>query len=124
MKIAIPVNEDHKTVCISFGRTPEFLIFDSENNERIFADNSEAANASGGSGVKAAQVIVDNKADILLTPRCGENADTVLKEAQIKIYKTTSDDLEAEIEKFNQGKLDILTEIHAGFHNPDFNISK
>ncbi|MDD4377287.1 MAG: NifB/NifX family molybdenum-iron cluster-binding protein [Eubacteriales bacterium] len=119
MKIIIPVNEDKGTVCVSFGRTPLFLMVDLETKEREFIVNP-AADAAGGAGTKAAQLIVDKKADAVLTPRCGQNAAIVLDAAEIKIYKTTSEDVEKEIEKFNQGKLEILSEIHEGFHNHGF----
>ena len=66
MKIAIPVDEKtlESNVCVSFGRTPYFLIYDVETKESIFIDNSAAA-STGGAGIKAAQIIVDNKADVL-----------------------------------------------------------
>jgi len=63
-----------------------FLIYDTETKESIFLDNGAAA-STGGAGIKAAQTIVDNKVNALLTPRCGENAANVLKSADIKIYK-------------------------------------
>jgi predicted Fe-Mo cluster-binding NifX family protein len=117
MKIAIPVDEKslESNICISFGRTPYFLIYDPETKEQIFLDNSAAA-STGGAGIKAAQLIVDNRATVLLTPRCGENAANVLKSADIKIYKTLSASAKDNIDAFNDGKLSLLTEIHAGFH--------
>ena len=71
MKIAIPVDEKSMgtNVCVSFGRTPYFLIYDTESKESSFINNS-AASSSGGAGIKAAQTVVDSKADVLLTPRC------------------------------------------------------
>ena len=36
MKIALPVNEDKETVCISFGRTPLFLVLDAETGEKEY----------------------------------------------------------------------------------------
>ncbi|MDD2217406.1 MAG: NifB/NifX family molybdenum-iron cluster-binding protein [Eubacteriales bacterium] len=117
MKIAIPVDEGilESNVCISFGRTPYFLIYDTETKESVFIDNSAAA-STGGAGIKAAQAIVDNKADALLTPRCGENAADVLKAAEIKIFKTTSESIKDNIDAFIEGKLSLLNEIHPGFH--------
>ena len=74
MKIVIPV--DAKTlesnICASFGRAPYFLIYDTETKESVFINNSAAA-STGGAGIKAAQTIVDNNANALLTPRCGQN---------------------------------------------------
>jgi len=118
MKIAIPV--DNKTidtnVCPSFGRTPYFLIYDTASGESRFVDNSAAA-SQGGAGIKAAQIIVDNKANVLLTPRCGENAAEVIKAADIAIYKSINAAAMENIRAYEAGKLNVLTEIHAGFHN-------
>jgi predicted Fe-Mo cluster-binding NifX family protein len=117
MKIAIPVDEKNMgtSVCASFGRTPYFLIYDTETKESVFLDNSAAA-STGGAGIKAAQTIVDNKADTLLTPRCGENASDVLIAADIKIFKTTNASAAENIDAFIAGKLPLLEEIHAGLH--------
>ena len=117
MKIAIPVDEKtlESNVCASFGRTPYFLIYDTEAKESIFIDNSAAA-STGGAGIKAAQTIVDHKANALLTPRCGQNAADVIKSADIKIFKTTSVSVKDSIAAFVDGKLPLLDEIHAGFH--------
>lgn len=117
MKIAIPVDEKDigTNVCVSFGRTPCFLIYDTETKESTFLDNSAAASA-GGAGIKAAQIIADNKVNALLTPRCGENAADVLKAADIKIFKTTTAPAKDNIDAFMAGKLSLLDEIHAGFH--------
>lgn len=117
MIIAIPVDEkDMETnICVSFGRTPYFLIYDTETKESTFLENSAAA-STGGAGIKAAQTIADNKVNALLTPRCGENAADVLGAADIKIYKTNSTSARENINTFIDGKLPLLNEIHAGFH--------
>ena len=117
MKIAIPVDEKtlESNVCVSFGRTPYFLIYDVETKDSIFIDNSAAA-STGGAGIKAAQIIVDNKADVLLTPRLGENAADVLKPTEIKICKTITGSAKDNIDAFIDGKLPLLDEFHAGFH--------
>lgn len=117
MIIAIPVDEKNlkSNVCASFGRAPYFLIYDTDTKESVFLDNS-AATSTGGAGIKAAQIIVDNKANALFTPRCGENAANVLKVANIKIFKTTTTSVKDNIDAFIDGKLSLLDEIHAGFH--------
>jgi len=118
MKIAIPVDDksSESKVCISFGRTPYFLIYDTETKENTFMDNSAAA-SQGGAGIKAAQAVADEKVTALITPRCGQNAADVLNVANIKIYKTINDSIEENIEAFRKGKLSLLEEIHAGLHN-------
>ncbi len=118
MKIAIPVDDKSldTNVCISFGRTPYFLIYDTNSNEEAYLDNSAAA-SQGGAGIKAAQAIVDTGSSILLTPRCGENAAEVLNAAEIKMYKTVEGSARENITAFVEGKLSLLSETHPGFHN-------
>jgi predicted Fe-Mo cluster-binding NifX family protein len=117
MKIAIPVDEKslESNVCVSFGRSPYFLIYDTDTKKSVYLDNS-AASSAGGAGIKAAQMVADNKANILLAPRLGENAAGVLKTADIKIYKTITASAKENIDDFIDGKLSLLNEIHAGFH--------
>ena len=117
MRIAIPVDDNtmNTSICISFGRTPYFLIYDTETQNAVFLDNSAVA-LQGGAGIKASQTIVDNKADVLLTPRCGENAAEVLRAANVKIYETDGNKLMQNIEFFGNGKLKPLSEIGPGFH--------
>jgi predicted Fe-Mo cluster-binding NifX family protein len=117
MKIAIPVNEKEiKTdTCLSFGRAPYYLIYDSEQNDNFFLDNS-AADSAGGAGIKAAQTIIDHKVDILLLLSCGQNAAEVLKAANIKIYQAKNGAAMDNIEAYLNGKLSVLNEIHAGYH--------
>lgn len=117
MKIAIPVDENslNTGVCISFGRAPYFMIFDTDTNKGEFLVNS-AAESQGGAGVKAAQSIVDAGADVLLTPRCGDNAVEVFKAAGIKLYKTKDGTAMDNIKAFLASGLQLLTESHPGFH--------
>lgn len=118
MKIAMPINDEsiESGVCISFGRAPFFLIYDTESKDSLFLKNA-AASSPGGAGILAAQYIVDNKADVLITPRCGENAVGVFNAAATKIYKTNNDSIEDNIKAFNENELELLVEIHSGFHN-------
>ena len=118
MKIAIPVDDKflESTVCQSFGRTPYFLIYDTEAKESVFLDNAAAA-SQGGAGIKAAQTVVDHKASALITPRCGQNAADVIKAANIKIYKSINASIIENIDALNEGRLSLLEVIHEGFHN-------
>jgi len=115
MIVAVPVYDDDKTICVSFGRSPEFLFMDTETKEKTYLKNP-AADAPGGAGIKAAQFVVDNKAKALLTPRCGENAANVLEGGEVILYKTTSTDTDGELKKFANGELEALSNFHAGFH--------
>lgn len=118
MKLVLPVNGPtmDTTICISFGRAPYFLVYDNEIKDGIFIENT-AATSQGGAGIKAAQLIADSGAAVLLTPRCGENAAVVIKGAGIEIYKTFNDSIQDNISSFIDGKLALIDEIHAGFHD-------
>jgi len=117
MKIAIPVEDkDIKSnICSSFGRAPYFLIYDSVNRNNTFLTNN-FSRATGGAGIKAAQTVIDSKAEVLLAISCGENAAYVLQTAGINIYKADHTCAKDNINAFIDGKLELLKEIHAGFH--------
>ena len=69
MRIALPIEENETEICPSFGRTPMFMIYDTETQQTTILDNS-GIQAQGGAGIKAAQVMIDEKVDVLLAPRC------------------------------------------------------
>jgi len=117
MRVAMPVDKKNmdSSICVSFGRTPYYLIYDTNTKKSEFIDNS-AATSPGGAGIKAAQILVDKKADIVITPRCGENAANVLISADIKIFKSNGSSIKGNIDAYVSGKLNLLDEIHPGFH--------
>lgn len=115
MKIAIPADENKKDICVSFGRAPYFVFYDTESGNYEAMENP-AAEAEGGAGLKAAQFVADSGSDKLITVRCGENAANVLKAAEIEIYKSEGTDISANVKAFLEGKLSPMTQFHAGFH--------
>ncbi len=114
MKIALPVDDTKTNICVSFGRAPYFMIADTEKNTYDLIENS-AVYAEGGAGIKAAQIVVDQNTEILITVRCGENAAELFKAAEIKIYKSEGSNAKANIQAYLDGKLSELTHFHAGF---------
>ena len=117
MRIAIPVDENtiETGVCPSLGRAPYFMIYDTDKGVATFSVNT-AASASGGAGIKAGQFVVDQKAQVLLTPRCGQNAAEVITAAEIKMYKTIKGTAKENVAFFEKGELAAITEFHEGFH--------
>ena len=115
MRIAVPVEENEKEICPSFGRTPLFYIFDTETNSGTLLEN-DAMNAPGGAGIKAAQTVIDAKAEAVLVPRCGENAAKTLEAGGVKLYESVGLSIEENIQAFLDDKLAVLTDIHPGFH--------
>lgn len=117
MKIAVPVDENTAgaAVCASFGRAPYFLIYDTEDRQTRFIENT-AAGAQGGAGIRAAQIVADSGAQALVTVRCGENAAQVLKAAGVKIFRASSAGAADSLRDFEEGKPEPLEKFHAGFH--------
>ena len=117
MKIAIPVDEKtlETNVCVSFGRAPYFLFYDTVTKESYYLDNAAVA-SQGGAGIRAAQVIADHGVKALLTPRCGENAEKVLRNAEVLVYKSIPGTAQQNINAFIGEKLNLLSDFHAGFH--------
>ena len=56
-------------------------------------------------------------ADILITPRCGENAAEVFKATKLQIYKSTMGSIQDNRNAYMDNKLDVLNKFHAGFHD-------
>ena len=113
MKIAIPLDETKKAVCVSFGRAPFFLFEDGEKSEIL---ENPAAEAQGGAGIQAAQFIVDQGAEALVTVRCGENAAEVFRGAGMKIFEAEGLDAGQNLALAKDNKLAPLTRFHAGYH--------
>ncbi len=117
MKLIVPVETQslEEPVCPSFGRTPYFILFDTETGNSDYLDNSATAD-QGGAGIKAAQMLVDTGAKVLITYRCGENAADVLKAGDIKMFKAENGSVMYNIQKCMKGKLSPLSDVHPGFH--------
>ena len=113
MKIAVPLDENKKDVCIVLARAPYFLFREGGKNTIV---ENPAAQAQGGAGIQAAQFLADSGADILITVRCGQNAADVFKEAGMKIYKSVNKAAADDLADLDNGKLKLLTNFHGGFH--------
>lgn len=117
MIIAIPIDDQspESTVCVSFGRAPYFMIYDTGSGGKSIIDN-RAVSSQGGAGIKAAQIVIDSNAEVLLTPRCGEKAAGIMKAAGMKMFKTNGDSIKGNIDAFTNGELNALEYIYPGMH--------
>lgn len=117
MKIAMPANEkDMNTqICASFGRAPYLFFYETVTKDSYYLDNSAVA-SQGGAGIRVAQVIADHGVKALLTPRCGENAETVLKSAEVLVYRAIPGTLRENLDAYLSEKLVLLSDFHPGFH--------
>jgi len=118
MIVMIPVVNDNAStqVAANFGRASYFMLRDTATGAMEFVKNS-AADSPGGAGIKAAQIVVDHSPGALLVPQCGQNAADVIRGAGIPMYQTQGFDLDKNLEALIRGELEVLTEIHSGFHD-------
>ncbi|NLJ75375.1 MAG: dinitrogenase iron-molybdenum cofactor biosynthesis protein [Firmicutes bacterium] len=109
MKIAIPTAEKSMDAHVGdvFGRSPVFLIYDIESKGHEFIEN-DALHRPGGAGVQAAQLLVDHKVDVVITPQCGEKAQEVLRRAEIRICRSIEGSLQHNLQACLNDKLTDL----------------
>ncbi len=90
-----------------FGRCEYFLIYDTEKEE-VEAIENEGKISGGGAGIAAAQQIINESVDVIITGNLGPNAYDLIKDAEIKAYRGESISCTQVIEKYNSGKLEEI----------------
>lgn len=116
MKIAISSTEDGN-VDARFGRCPKFKIIEVEDKaikgEKTI-DNA-AAMQMGGAGIKAAQIMGDEKVEAVITGNLGPNAMMTLKQLGIDAYQG-SGTTEQAVKDFMDKKLKKIEDSTVGLH--------
>ena len=111
MKIPVTAENDNgfdSNVNPHFGRSPYFAIVDTEIEEIELIKN-EAARASGGAGVSAAQLIADRGVEALISGSVGPKAYTALARGNIEMYTIEDGTVREAIEALDEGSLSQLT---------------
>ncbi|HEY59297.1 MAG TPA: dinitrogenase iron-molybdenum cofactor biosynthesis protein [Anaerolineae bacterium] len=87
MKIAISTDgkDLESSTSTRFGRCSFFIFVDTDTMD-FSALANPAKQASGGAGIQAAQFVMDNGAQVILTEKVGPNALRVLEQANIHIF--------------------------------------
>jgi predicted Fe-Mo cluster-binding NifX family protein len=98
-----------------FGRCQFFVIVDSETMNFSAIPNTASA-AMHGAGIQAAQMMVNNEVDVVLTGNVGPNAFRTLSAAGIKIVTGISNTVRDVVEKFKKGELDEIRNPTVGGH--------
>jgi len=102
MVIVIPSNGDTINSLISdtLGRAPFLIVYDS-TNEKYNSVENPGFKVQDGSGLKASEIIINNKADVLLTKEIGRKSYSVLQREHIKIQLlTTGGSVKSVIKKY------------------------
>jgi len=101
MKICITAQGDNLDVQVEsrFGRSPYFIIYETEtaNYEAIKNPNVDAAS---GVGIQSAQLVADKKVGVILTGDVGPKASKVLDAAAIKVIKVGAGSVKEMIDQY------------------------
>jgi len=104
-----------------FGRCPMYVLVDTETLA-FEAQPNLAIGASGGAGIQAAQHVVAQGAQAVLTGNVGPNACDVLQAADIPIYLVQEGTVRQAVAAFNAGQLASSAQAnvvaHAGMRGP------
>ncbi|HHU50164.1 MAG: NifB/NifX family molybdenum-iron cluster-binding protein [Caldicoprobacterales bacterium] len=111
MKIAISsMGKDLNSMLdVRFGRCSYFIIYDTERGLEKVIENRAQVSAAGA-GTAAAQEILNEDVDAVITGNMGPNAFMLFKNSGIKVYRSGSIEVEKAVQLLEEGKLDELTE--------------
>lgn len=92
-----------------FGRSLWLIRIDTDTNYWQAFSNPGAIQ-SGGAGIAAAQFVIDQKADAVVSGDFGPNAASTFRAANIKMHRFTNDisTVKQALEHFRQGKLNSV----------------
>lgn len=108
MKIAVSAkgNSLESEIDPRFGRAGSFILVDPETMSFEVVENRQNLHLSQGAGIQAAQTIVEQGANVLLTGNCGPKAFRVLKATGVKVAVGISGSVKEAIDQFKQGRID------------------
>jgi predicted Fe-Mo cluster-binding NifX family protein len=119
MKIVVTANGTDLDAPASpvFGRCSTYIFVDTETMEFEAVPNP-AMSAPGGAGIQAAQFVVQQGAQAVLTGNVGPNAYNVFQAAGVPIYLLTGGTVREAVEAYKAGRLpsaaDATAQAHAG----------
>jgi len=107
MKIAVTSSgkDLESAIDLRFGRAFGFIIYNLEDDTFNFVDNNQNLNAAQGAGIQAAQNVVNQNVEAIITGNCGPKAFTVLSSAGVKIYVGADGTVNDAIDKFKNNEL-------------------
>lgn len=99
-----------------FGRCPNFVLVDPDTLEWSAIPNP-GAGSGGGAGIQAAQALIDNGVDILVTGNVGPNAHSTLEGGGVEIFTGASGAASRALEEMKEGKLRATREPTSPAHH-------
>ncbi len=106
MKIAISSQgkEENSLMDSRFGRCEYFCIYDIENDGFKVIENT-AINSNAGAGIEAANLVLKESIDAVVTGNIGPHANEVFKKSNIKIFTSDVKRISDIINEYKRNKL-------------------
>ncbi len=106
MKIAISSQGREKNSLMDsrFGRCEYFCIYDIENDGFKVIENT-AINSNAGAGIEAANLVLKESIDAVVTGNIGPHANEVFKKSNIKIFTSDVKRISDIINEYKRNKL-------------------
>lgn len=119
MKIAVTASGGDLSSPVDgrFGRCRSFVFYDTDTKQVIEVVENPAAQAAGGAGIQAGQLVVSKGAQAVLTGNVGPNAADVLTAGGVKVYTGMSGTVQEAIDKFISGGVSPSSGPTVGMHS-------
>jgi len=111
MKIAFPSagNELSAMVDGRFGRAVHYVIVDSDSGKIISVIANTAVNASGGAGIEASQLLINEGINIVVAMNVGPNAFKTLQGAKIQLFMAINGSIQENFTKYKANELNPVS---------------
>jgi predicted Fe-Mo cluster-binding NifX family protein len=109
MKIAVSVTASQPEADFDtrFGRAAAFVIVDTTSGEQLAVANP-AARAGSGAGIRAAEFLVRQGVDAVISGAFGPKAYNVLHTAGLRLYQAKSGTAKELVDRLLNGELDVV----------------
>jgi len=109
MKIAISVTAPKPGAAFAtrFGRAPAFVIIDTNTDDRQTVANP-AARAGGGAGIRAAEFLIRQGVEAVISGAFGPKASDVLRPSGLRLYRAASGTVDDLVARLLKGDLDAV----------------
>jgi predicted Fe-Mo cluster-binding NifX family protein len=117
MKVAVSSNEEDLNAQLDprFGRCAYFLVVNPDDMS-FEAFYNESAVQGGGAGIQAAQFLVSQEVDAIITGNCGPNAVQTLSAAGIELFGGQAGTVREVVERFKNDHLKPTSEATVDSH--------
>ncbi len=110
----IAVTYENGQIFQHFGRTEQFKIYETENNEIV---GSLVVDTNGSGHGALAGFLLEHKVDALICGGIGGGAQMALAEAGITLYGGVSGDADAAVNALLNGNLAFQSDVHCDHHD-------